>query len=146
MLNASVMSYPMPNQVHPFITPNDLYNRFIKEKEAQERKEREEQIRQEQIRLRAENAIENRPPTQDPSTSKKLALIESLKQVPTSYKTYDKPRLDAHGHVVKNNIVSLRPGAGINPGQSTYGFSSMLPSNRAGEAYTIDQWGKKRYL
>jgi hypothetical protein len=45
-----------------------------------------------------------------------------------------------------NRVTSLRPGAGINPGQSTYGFSSMQPSNRAGEVYTIDQWGNKRYL
>lgn len=52
------------------------------------------------------------------------------------------------GYPVKsaNRVISLRPGAGINPMQSTYGFSSMQPSNRAGELYTIDQWGNKKYL
>ena len=45
-----------------------------------------------------------------------------------------------------NRIISLRPGAGVNPTQSTYGFSSMQPSNNAGMLYRIDQYGNKRYL
>lgn len=46
----------------------------------------------------------------------------------------------------QNNVISLRPGAGVNPTQSTYGFSSMQPSNNAGMLYRIDQYGKKVYL
>lgn len=83
--------------------------------------------------------------TSDASSATDLISTYKLPPPKPPKPFYDKPRLDAHGQPVKN-IVSLRPGAGINPGQSTYGFSSMLPSNRAGEAYTIDQWGKKRYL
>jgi hypothetical protein len=81
-------------------------------------------------------------PSPAPSPS---APISSLSLTPQ--KSSAPIRRDASGWPVNpNRVTSLRPGAGINPGQSTYGFSSMQPSNRAGEVYTIDQWGNKRYL
>lgn len=97
--------------------------------------------RQEELQERMKNPT---PSATSPAPSPS-APISSLSLTPQ--KSSAPIRRDASGWPVNpNRVTSLRPGAGINPGQSTYGFSSMQPSNRAGEVYTIDQWGNKRYL
>ena len=102
-----------------------------------EKAKRQEEL---QEKMKAKPIPAAPPPAPSPS-----APISSLSLA--SQKTSAPIRRDAYGWPVKpNRITSLRPGAGINPTQSTYGFSSMQPSNRAGELYTIDQWGNKRYL
>ncbi len=96
---------------------------------------------QEELQERMKNPT---PSATSPATSPS-APISSLSLTPQ--KSSAPIRRDASGWPVNpNRVTSLRPGAGINPGQSAHGFSSMQPSNRAGEVYTIDQWGNKRYL
>ena len=96
---------------------------------------------QEELQERMKNPT---PSATSPAPSPS-APISSLSLTPQ--KSSAPIRRDASGWPVNpNRVTSLRPGAGINPGQSTYGFGSMQPSTRAGEVYTIDQWGNKRYL
>jgi hypothetical protein len=112
-----------------FLTSKNLPLNWSKEDYENDlrRKERENKVMERHARIATNH---RRAINELPNTSNRTSIVRDISGYPVN----------------PNRVTSLRPGAGINPGQSTYGFSSMQPSNRAGEVYTIDQWGNKRYL
>jgi hypothetical protein len=152
-----VQKYPSRLGNSPKYSPGDIFNRIVEENE---RKRQEEELEKQRAEYAAFNEEAKRraqlglPANSNPKHEEELALrdrrlseIASKSRMAVRNGQSNPIQRDISGWPVNpNRVTSLRPGAGINPTQSTYGFSSMQPSNRAGEVYTIDQWGNKRYL
>jgi hypothetical protein len=146
-----VQKYPSRLGNSPKYSPGDIFNRIVEENQ---RKKEEEMLAKQNAEQEAafnakrEGWIKDAKSAREKREAQDIMSDWRIKQVQQAGATSMKPiQRDISGWPVNpNRVTSLRPGAGINPGQSTYGFSSMQPSNRAGEVYTIDQWGNKRYL
>lgn len=150
-----VQKYPSRFGNGPKYSPGDIFNRIVEENE---RKRQEEELEKQRAEYAAFNEEAKRraqlglPANSNPKHEEELALrdrrlseIASKSRMAIRNGQSNPIQRDAAGWPVRSDTVSLRPGAGVNPGQSTYGFSSMQPSN-AGRLYTIDNNGNKRYL
>ena len=157
MAMMSVQKYPSRFDNSPNYSPNDIFNQIVEENR---KKREEEELAERQAALTAYNEEAKRraqmglPANSNPEHERQVSdrrervdgiLANHYLLVSQGSKSMKPIQRDASGWPVKGNTVSLRPGAGVNPGQSVYGFSSMMPSN-AGRIYTIDQYGNKRYL
>jgi hypothetical protein len=130
-------------------SPGDIFNRIVEENQ---RKKEEEMLAKQNAEQEAafnakrEGWIKDAKSAREKREAQDIMRDWRIKQVQQAGAASMKPiQRDAAGWPVRSDTVSLRPGAGVNPGQSTYGFSSMQPSN-AGRLYTIDNNGNKRYL